>query len=120
MTTLTTLIILGILVIFILLLILLVTHAISIKMNYLNNDEEQIQTQNTPEFQAGVNHAFSLIQISLYKMWSEQELLDFDSINDNIKNNILTITKNQENFKTWHNKYIEHLQNKKLGESNDT
>jgi hypothetical protein len=113
-------IIFSVLVIVLLLLILLVVNAISIKMDYLNKDSSEKKAVNeTPEFQAGVNHAFSLVQICLYKMWSDQDILDFDSLNDNIKSNLMIITNNPDNFKKWHEQYTEYLKNKNTGDKDD-
>lgn len=108
-----------------LLLLLLIANTINTKLDYIfNNDYEEENLDNkhdNPEFKAGVNHGFSLIQICLYKMYSDLSILDFDSLNDDIKANLLDLTKSPENFQNWQNKYINYLKSKEeeSGENND-
>jgi len=115
-------IIITILISVILLFILHVVDTISIKMDYRdknkNNDNSNKKPiQETEEFKAGLNYGFSLVQISLYKMWSEQDILDFDSINNNVKNNILTLSKSPEDFNKWQSQFVEYIKNN--GESSN-
>ena len=110
----TTLIILNIISIFVLILILLITNAIGVglKIHKITEKNPTQDSVETPEFKAGMNHAFYLVQMCLYKMYHEEELLDFESINNDIKNNLLNITEDKQKFNTWFNKYNEFLKSK--------
>lgn len=73
--------------------------------------------EDTPEFSAGMNHAFYLVQMCLFKMWDSNDILDFESINDNIKENLESITGNKQMFAKWFNKFNEYIKSK--GSKND-
>ena len=105
----------------ILLLVLLTVNTVSVKMDYIsknNVNKTALQISESPEFQAGLNHGFSLIQICLFKMWEDQEILDFDSISDEIKQTLNNVTQDKESFMKWQDKYVEYLKKKK-GDNND-
>jgi ABC-type transport system involved in multi-copper enzyme maturation permease subunit len=115
-------IVLGILGILILILILMALFYIAFKLDNstsTSNSDPNVPLHETKEFQLGLNHAFSLIQICLYKMWSDQDILDFDSINKDIQNNLINITKDPNDFNLWQNKYVEYLKNKHEEDKND-
>lgn len=109
-----TLIILSVINIFVMILILLAINAIGVglKIHKMSGTNPNQNVSETQEFRAGMNHAFHLVQMCLYKMWNTNDILDFDNINESIKENLLTITNSKENFKIWFNKYNEYLKSK--------
>jgi hypothetical protein len=114
-----TLIILGIISVFILILILLIVNSIYIKIgSNIDTKDNKPPINETKEFAAGMNHGFSLVLIALYKMWEEQNILDFDSLNEDLKTNVFTITSSPDKFLTWQNKLTEYIKNKNSGEMN--
>lgn len=93
-----------------------------ILIQYIQNksyNSQAIQDNSNSNFKAGINYAFSLIQVCLYKMWYENSILDFDSINNEINNNLTIITQNQEIFNTWLEKFNEYIKNKQQEDTND-
>jgi hypothetical protein len=95
-------------VISLLILVSLVANNSKSKTNLTTN----FDITQTNEFKHGINHGFSLVQIVLYKMWKESEILDFDNMNDTVKNNILEITQDKTKLMKWNEEYMSYIKSK--------
>jgi hypothetical protein len=101
------------------LFVLVQVVAINIKTDSLktsNNNQNQKtinDIMNSFEFKEGTNYALTIIRICVFKMWQDQEILDFDNIDESIKANLTEITSNPEKLKEWNQKYSEYLNSKK-------
>lgn len=65
-------------------------------------------------FQEGLNNAFVLVNVSLYKMWKDLDILDFDSLYIKLNENAEKLAKDDNKMNEWlkdFNEYITGKQN---------
>lgn len=82
------------------------------------------RTNISDDFNYGQLHSWIMTQISLFKMYKEDKLLDFDSIFKEISTNIQDITNNPDTLRKWNKEYVDYLKDKQrtdelLGEQGD-
>lgn len=75
---------------------------------------------NQKSFQDGISNSSILIKCSLFKMWKDNELLDFDSIDEKIAGNIKILTENPDHLIKVRGELIEYLEEQKLQEPGDS
>lgn len=66
----------------------------------------------TQDFKNGINYAWSVMQVCLYKMYKENDILDFDNIFQDILKNINTLSNNNDEMKKWNIEYIKYIEEK--------
>ena len=104
-------------VVLILILLTLVSISGHLSRSYSNNsnnytNNKQINPHDTPLFKAGAGQAFTLVQIVLYKMWNENEILDFDNMNIDIQKHIMDLTTSPADLQKWNTKFLEYMKQK--------
>lgn len=80
--------------------------------NRFGNDTVVVKGQPTPEFKYGMNHAWIMFQLAMFKMYREDELLDYDSLFEEVSKNVEKISGDVGELKKWNEDYIEYLQSK--------
>lgn len=75
-------------------------------------NESRLTDPNDPNFKKGVDYSWGILQISLYKMFKEDKLLDFDSLFIEISNNIKDLSGNEQELLKWNDEYAEYLKNR--------
>lgn len=61
------------------------------------------------DFKIGTNYAWIMFQIAMFKMYKEDELLDYDSLYKKIRKNVEFLSDNIELLKLWNEEYIEYI-----------
>ena len=75
---------------------------------------ESLQTgQGTPRdlniFRQGLQQGWMHVNISLYKMYTELEILDFDSLQSKLQQTIESLSTNSDEMNKWSIKFREYL-----------
>lgn len=60
-------------------------------------------------FKDGVQHSWAAINISLYKMWNQLDILDFDNLQEKLQITINELTTNPVLMEEWNKKFTEYL-----------
>lgn len=88
-----------------------INHKLDNKTN-TDNNIKAVDTYNNPIFREGIDYAFNVIRISLFKMWKDQDILDFENIDETIKHNIHELTNNPDKLKKINEQYQEYIKSK--------
>jgi hypothetical protein len=93
------------------LLILITLLLLDINNNIKNKKTEHPQKEvNQQElFANGANYSWITVQVALYKMWQEMNILDFENMVKELSTQFQFFNTNTSEFKNWHAKYIEYL-----------
>jgi hypothetical protein len=78
-----------------------------------NHLDQQIATEKLQGFKHGSIHTWSLINISLFKMWTDSEILDFDSLYGKLSQTIQDLSINPKKLEEWETKYKSHVEERK-------
>lgn len=76
-----------------------------------DNDKKEL----IHEFQIGSKHTWALVNIALYKMYTELEILDYDSLQIKLAKTIDDLSTNQTKLSEWRNKLDEYVQDQQNG-----
>ena len=97
-------------------LILLIMFAIygvvkekNLKKPFNNNNIEG--EKNEEIFRSGLQQTWVYVNISLYKMYRELDILDFDSIQNKLQQTLDDLVKSPEKMEKWAKKYNEYVEN---------
>lgn len=60
-------------------------------------------------FRQGLHQGWMHVNISLYKMWSEMDILDFDSIQNKLQQTLENLANNPNELNKWYEKFKEYL-----------
>jgi hypothetical protein len=60
-------------------------------------------------FRQGLQQSWMHVNISLYKMWNDLDILDFDSIQTKLQQTLESLSKDQEEMNKWAEKFKEYL-----------
>ena len=99
-------------IILILILILINTIDIKFKLNKPKNKSDTEPSIDSKDFNLGVNYALTLFRLCLFKMWKDDDILDFDNMDETIKNNLNNITNNQQQLVKLNENLKQHIQSK--------
>jgi len=78
-----------------------------------NNLVPQFKTDNDFDyFRKGMDYGFTILHMSLYKMFVDNNLLDYDSLNVEVRKNIDIFINNPELMKNWNQQYIKYANEK--------
>lgn len=67
----------------------------------------------TKAFKEGTNNNWAVVQTILYKLYIEDCLLDFDSLNEKIKENMRAFEKDKNSLIEWNVRYVAYVNEKK-------
>jgi len=67
-------------------------------------------------YNAGVQQSWIAINISLFKMYNDMDILDYDSLQVKLKNTVEQLCKDPDQMKEWNTKYFEHINETSNGE----
>jgi hypothetical protein len=87
------------------------------KLNNLNqnkNDDVNVE-QSMGDFKKGAEHAWFIMQLSLFKMYFENDILDFESIKETLSKQVEVFTFNPSEFNSWRDKFSEYLDERNKG-----
>lgn len=75
---------------------------------------EALQTgHGTPReidiFRQGLQQGWMRVNISLYKMWNELDILDFDTLQNKLQQTLESLATNQDEMNKWATKFEEYL-----------
>lgn len=98
----------------ILCVILILMFAIYDKICEKNNtnvssDESLLVQKEMDAFQKGLQQGWMHVNISLYKMWNELDILDFDSIQSKLQQTIENLANDPKEMKKWAERFKEYL-----------
>ena len=96
------------------LILLLINNLANSKESSKNNKDEEKNFKNG--INQGINQTCFTVQISLFKMWQEMDIIDFDSLYLKLLENLDKLTKNSNEFEKWNEKFIEYVKNMKAGD----
>lgn len=101
-------------ILIILCLIILLLFAIYDKVCKVPYKSEDFQTsQGTPKdldiFRQGLQQGWMHVNVSLYKMWTELEILDFDSLQSKLQQTLESLATNPDELNEWSLKFKEYL-----------
>jgi len=90
-------------------LVLLLFSANNLKSK--NNDLQinQENPHNIDIFRQGLQQSWMHVNVSLYKMWDEQEILDFQSLQTKLQQTLESLTKDPAEMTKWAEKFKEYL-----------
>jgi len=77
--------------------------------------QKKQETQNIPDprelniFKEGLQRTWTIVSISLYKMWSELDILDFDSLQEKLQSTLNDLTSDQKLLAEWSKKFNEYM-----------
>jgi len=71
-----------------------------------------VHSQPTPDFRFGMNQAWIMFQLALFKMYRDDKLLDYDSLFIELSNNLESISSSTESLKQWNEEYLKYIQTK--------
>jgi len=66
-------------------------------------------------FKEASQQTWMAITISLYKMWQELDILDFDSLQSQLQKTLNELTANPQDFEEWSQKFNEYMKEKHNG-----
>lgn len=97
--------------IFILQCVLVLLFFSSNKNSKTNNDLQinQGNPNNIDIFRQGLQQSWMHVNVSLYKMWDEQEILDFQSLQTKLQQTLESLTKDPAEMTKWAEKFKEYL-----------
>jgi hypothetical protein len=99
--------ILTLLCVIIILLFLINDNILKIKNsnnNVSNNNEKELEL-----FRQGARQNWITVNVCLYKMYTELEILDYDSLQNRLRQNIEELTANPKILDEWGKKYNDYL-----------
>jgi len=101
----------NIFIVLILIAILLVLSSVltAIKELPVGVTNSSITDFHKESFKKGVNHNWAVVQTILYKLYKEDTLLDYDSLHNKIKENMLMFENDINSLNKWNKKYIDHI-----------
>jgi hypothetical protein len=77
------------------------------------NNDLQINQQGNPNsidiFRQGLQQSWMHVNVSLYKMWNELEILDFQSLQTKLQQTLESLTKDPAEMTKWAEKFKEYL-----------
>lgn len=81
--------------------------------------EEPVKTENLQTgqgnqreleiYRQGLQQSWMHVNISLYKMWTEMEILDFDSLQSKLQQTLETLASNPNEMNKWAEKFKEYM-----------
>lgn len=77
-------------------------------------------TNPTTDFLNGFNNAWICVQVCLYKLYKENELLDFDSLFIAISSEFELMSKNRDELRKWNIEYLEYMNAKKQAKEDNS
>ena len=86
-----------------------------IKREIQINSSEHLEEES---FDNGATMVSTLIQISLYKMYKNNDILDFESLNNKIGETVNYLNSNSGEFEKWNQQYFEYLEKQVNDEDN--
>jgi len=87
--------------------------------NISKKEEHKESLPNNDSFERysdGLEQTWIAINISLYKMYNDLDILDFDTLHAKLKNTIEELSKDPNQMKEWKAKLIEHMNETSNGE----
>lgn len=92
-------------------LVILLIFAVYDKVSNKNN----IIQQNSKEidiFTNGVKQGWLHVNISLFKMWNDLDILDYDTMREKLQENLQLIANDEQAMKTWAEKFKTYVEEK--------
>jgi hypothetical protein len=77
--------------------------------NQNNPSEQQISLGKVEGFKTGSLQTWNIINVSLFKMWNEMDILDYDSLLIKLKENVQALYTQPGQFEEWSKKYNSYL-----------
>ena len=80
------------------------------------NDQPHLDNVPTKEmeiFRHGAKQNWLTINVCLYKMWNELEILDYDNISTKLQQTLEELTNSPEKLEEWAKKFNEYIQEQK-------
>lgn len=96
------------------LLILFILYGSVENNNYKNsdNDPKNINDKRDLEiFKSGLQQTWTYVNVSLYKMYRELDILDFDSIQNKLQQTLDELTTDPEKMEKWVKKLNDYVKN---------
>ncbi|MFW6173248.1 MAG: hypothetical protein ACOC5T_05835 [Elusimicrobiota bacterium] len=82
-----------------------------VRKNYLQDNQKDLPN-NLEDFKKGSNETWIAVVISLYKMWNDLDILDFDSLQGKLHETISNLTKDPREFEKWSHKFNNYMKDK--------
>jgi hypothetical protein len=83
---------------------------------YYDDEEIEFDEENnivvTKDFRNGISYAWSVMQVCLFKMYKQNDILDFDNLFTDVMENVQELSNNSEEMKKWNDDYIKYRDEK--------
>lgn len=86
-----------------------VSDKVNVMMTTSSNDNNNMNELVRNVHMKVSNQILGIVTIALYKMYSNLEILDFESLSENLHKNISDLIKDPETLKEWDHKLYEYM-----------
>lgn len=76
-----------------------------------NNDIKDVDKRDIEIFRSGLQQTWTYVNVSLYKMYRELDILDFDSIQNKLQQTLDELVKSPEEMERWAKKFNDYVKN---------
>ena len=81
--------------------------AVQKKQSVHNPDQRELTI-----FKEGLQRTWTIVSISLYKMWTDLDILDFESLQEKLQKTLNELTSDQSKLEEWSRKLNEYMKDK--------
>ena len=92
--------------------ILIFLLIIALQFNKNHNKNEEPPQRELTIFKEGLQRTWTIVSISLYKMWNDLDILDFDSLQEKLQKTLNELTSDQTKLEEWSHKLNEYMKDK--------
>jgi uncharacterized membrane protein len=94
-------------------LILIFLFIGAFQFNKNNNQEnENPSTNEITIFKEGLQRTWNIVNVSLYKMWKDLEILDFDSLQETLQKTLNELSDDPVKMEEWFKKFNDYIKEK--------
>lgn len=86
-----------------------VSDKVNVMMTTSSNDNNNMNELVRNVHMKVSNQILGIVTVALYKMYSNLEILDFESLSENLHKNISDLIKDPEELKEWDHKLYEYM-----------
>ena len=90
-------------------LIVLLLFLIYDRVNKNNKEQPSHPHQELDVFRQGARQNWITVNVCLYKMWTELEILDYDSLQGKLQETIQELTDNPQKLEEWGKKFNKYI-----------
>jgi len=95
------------------LLVLFIGSWIMFFLNFINSKYNNSTTSNADSVKLGVQQCYNTVLIALYKMYVDQDIIDYTSYAESLNANMNFLSSNPNELKSWSEKYVEYIKETK-------